>query len=303
MRRITFIACTMTIILMLGCFKTTQAQEFNATVSVLTPTIQLTNKDIFKNLEIQVKEFMNNKHWTTDNFSAAERIECSIQITINSYSGNDYTANIQVVSSRPVYGTNYNTTLFNFLDKNFIFNYKQFQALDYQENTYISELTSVLAYYSYIMLGFDYDSFSKYGGQNFFQKAQNIVNSATSSTGPGWSGMEKDDHNRYYLINNILDERFKPFREAFYNYHRLGLDYMAEDNEKGLNKIIESLATMAEMRNSSVSNFVLSLYFSAKSIELIDLFSSASSDKREKARDILVVADPLNAEKYNEKLK
>jgi hypothetical protein len=279
------------------------AQELNCTVNVLSPTIQLTNKEIFKNLEIQIKDFMNNRHWTNDNFSAGERIDCNLQITINSYSGNDYSATLQIVSSRPVYGTNYNSTLFNFLDKNFNFNYKQFQILEYQENSYSNELTAVLSYYAYIILGYDYESFSKYGGQQFFVKAQNIVNSAQSSSSTGWSAMEKDDHNRYFLANDMLDERAKPFREAFYKYHRLGMDFMSEDNEKALDRINESLNEISEAKKNYLSPFLIYLFLNAKSNELIDLFAQSPTEKRAKAKDLLVVLDPLNTEKYNDKLK
>jgi hypothetical protein len=280
------------------------AQELNCTVTVLSQQIQLTNKDIFKNMEIQIKEFMNGRHWTNDVFEPNERIDCNFQITLNSYVGNSFSGTLQIVASRPVYGTNYSSTLFNFLDKNFNIEYKQFQTLDYQENSYVNELTSTLAYYAYIVLGYDYNSFSKFGGQQFFQKAQNIVNSATSSSNvAAWSALVKDDRNRYYLISDILEERAKPFWESFYKYHRLGLDFMAEDNDKAINIVNECLTEMSETKSNLASPVVIYLFFSAKSNELIDLFAQAPSEKKDKAREQLVTLDPLNAEKYNDKLK
>ena len=294
------------VILCLGIFLfigKSMGQELNCQVSVSAPTIQLTNRDVFKNMETQIREFMNGRKWTNDVFAPAERIDCTIGIIISNYSGTNFSGTMQIVSSRPVYGTNYPTTVFNCLDKYFSVNYVQFQPFEYQENTYITEMTSILAYYAYIILGYDYDSFSKFGGTQFFQKAQSIVNSAQSSNVTGWSPQDKDDHNRYFLINELTDERFKPFREGLYNYHRMGLDNMAEDNGKGLDKILASLQAMNELHQSFTSSYVLNLYFMAKSSELIDLFAQAPSDKKSTARDLLTHLDPLNTDKYNEKLQ
>lgn len=279
------------------------AQEFNCQVGVSAPTITMTNKDIFKNMEQQIREFINNRHWTNDNFASNERIDCSISIIISGVSGSSYSGTIQVTSSRPVYGTNYTTTLFNCLDKNFNVNYIQFQPFDYSENMYTSELTAVLSYYAYIMLGYDYDSFSKYGGSLYFQKAQTIVNQAQSSNVMGWGSQEKDDHNRYYLANELTDDRFKPFHEAIYTYHRLGLDIMAQDNSKGLGNILNSLQEINDLRQTFTSAYTIKLFFLGKSNELIDLFASASSDKKSTARDLLKSLDPLNSDKYNDKLQ
>jgi hypothetical protein len=282
------------------------AQEFNCQVGVSAPTIQMTDKTIFKNMESQIREFMNTRHWTNDNFSSNERIDCSISIIIgssNGPSGPNFSGTMQIVSSRPVYGTNYTTTLFNCLDKNFNVSYIQFQPFEYVENTYTNELTSILAYYAYIMLGYDYDSFSKYGGSLYFQKAQSIVNSAQSSGVMGWSSQEKDDHNRYYLANELTDDRFKPFREAVYTYHRLGMDIMAQDNSKGLGNVLNSLQEISDLRQTFTNAYTIKLFFLGKSNELIDLFASASTDKKSTARDLLKTLDPLNSEKYNDKLQ
>ncbi len=280
-----------------------KAQEFNCNVSVSAPTIQLTNKDIFKNMESQIREFMNNRHWTNDNFAPNERIDCNISILFNSYNGSNFSGTFQVVSNRPVYGTNYNTTLFNCLDKNFNVSYVQFQPFQYEDNAYISEMTSILAYYAYIMLGYDYDSFSKLGGSIYFQKAQSIVNSAQGGGAVGWGAMEKDDHNRYFLANELTDDRFRPFREGIYDYHRLGLDNMSQDNTKGIDNIIKGLQLMNNVKQDFTSSYALSLFFFAKSNELIDLFASAPTDKKSTARDLLKSLDPLNTDKYNDKLQ
>ncbi len=280
-----------------------KAQEFNCSVSVTAPTLQLANRDLCKNMESQIKEFMNTRHWTNDNFSASERIDCSISIIIGGYNANNYSGTMQVVSSRPVYGTNYSTSLFNCLDKNFNVSYVIFQPFEYQENTYISEMTSILGYYAYIMLGYDYDSFSKFGGSLYFQKAQSIVNSAQGSGVVGWGSTEKDDHNRYFLANELNDDRFKSFHEAIYDYHRLGLDNMSQDNGKGTDNIIKSLQLLNEVKQNFNSSYSLNLFFLAKTNELIDLFASAPSDKKGTARDLLKSLDPLNTEKYNDKLQ
>ena len=282
------------------------AQEFNCQVGVSAPTIQMADKTIFKNMESQIRDFMNTRHWTGDNFTSNERIDCSISIIISSSSGPsgpNFSGTMQIVSSRPVYGTNYTTTLFNCLDKNFNINYIQFQPFEYSENTYTSEITAILAYYAYVMLGYDYDSFSKYGGSLYFQKAQNIVNGAQSSGVMGWGSLEKDDHNRYFLANELTDDRFKPLHEAIYTYHRLGLDIMAQDNSKGLGNILNSLQQISELRQNFTNAYTIKLFFLGKSNELIDIFASASSDKKSTARDLLKTLDPLNSEKYNDKLQ
>jgi len=281
------------------------AQEFNCQVGVSAPTVQMTDKTIFKNMEQQIREFMNTRHWTNDIFASNERIDCSISIIISSGSAGspNFSGTMQIVSSRPVYGTNYTTTLFNCLDRNFNISYIQFQPFEYSENTYTSEITAILAYYAYIMLGYDYDSFSKYGGTLYFQKAQNIVNGAQSSNVMGWGSLEKDDHNRYFLANELTDDRFKPFREAIYTYHRMGLDMMAQDNSKGLGNILNSLQEMSDLKQNFTNSYALKLFFLGKTNELIDLFASASSDKKTTARDLLKSLDPLNSEKYNDKLQ
>ena len=279
------------------------AQEFNCQVGVSAPTISMVDKTVFKNMEAQIREFINNRHWTNDNFASNERIDCSISIIISGVSGSSYSGTIQVTSSRPVYGTNYTTPIFNCLDRSFNVNYINFQPFDYSENMYTSEMTAVLSYYAYIMLGYDYDSFSKYGGSLYFQKAQNIVNQAQNSNMMGWGSQEKDDHNRYYLASELTDDRYKPFREAVYTYHRLGLDIMAQDNSKGLGNILNSLQSISELKQTFTNSYTIKLFFLGKSTELIDLFASASSDKKSTARDLLKSLDPLNSEKYNEKLQ
>lgn len=282
---------------------TLKAQELNCTVSVISPTVQMTNKDIFKAMETSIREFMNNRKWTTDNFSNNERIDCNMLINITGVNGNDFTGTIQVNASRPAYGTNYNSPTFNFIDKNFSVTYVQFQPMEYQEGTYVNELTAVLSYYAYIILGYDYDSFSKMGGSMYFQKANAIVNAAQTSSVTGWSAMDKNDRNRYFLVNELLDERYRSYREAMYTYHRLGLDNMAEDNELGLNKILECLTALETMRKTYPSSFLLQVFFETKANELMDLFSQAPTEQKTKARDILTTIDVINAQKYTDKLK
>ncbi|RYD76924.1 MAG: DUF4835 family protein [Sphingobacteriales bacterium] len=278
------------------------AQEFNCQVVVNSPTIQMSNKQVFTSLENSIKEFMNNRRWTNDNFEAGEKIDCNIVINITAVEGTNYTGTIQIQSGRPVYGTNYSSQLLNVLDKFFQFGYIEFQPLEFQEGIYNNELTAVLGYYAYMMLGYDYDSFSELGGSVYYQKAQAIVNSAQSSTSAGWSPVEKNG-NRYQIVNQILDERNKNLRKALYIYHRQGMDIMSSDMEKGLDHALDGLSNIQTVNKAIPNQYVVKLFFDAKARELADLFAQAGAKQKYAAKDMLIQMDLTNRTLYNDKLK
>ncbi|HUM46644.1 MAG TPA: DUF4835 family protein, partial [Chitinophagales bacterium] len=217
------------------------AQELNCTVKVITAQLQTADPKIFQTLQKSIYEFMNNRKWTNDNFSTNERIECSILINITQEISSDkFGAQITIQSNRPVFSSGYNSTVLKWADKDFQFQYAEYQPLEFNENTYLSSLTSVLAYYAYTIIGFDYDSFSPSGGTVYYQKAQNIVNAAQSTSEPGWKSYESI-RNRYWLINNLLNTKFENVRIAMYKYHREGLDKMFENPDQGRKAITESI--------------------------------------------------------------
>ena len=278
-------------------------QELNCEVTVLTPKIQQTNKQIFKSLETSIRDFMSNRQWTTDKFASGERIDCNITLTIESVNGSEMSGTMQILASRPVYGTNYNSVILNVLDKKIAFGYIEFQPLEYQDGSYVNELTSILAYYAYIILGYDYDSFSELGGTPWFQVAQTIVNAAQSSSALGWKAFEKQEDNRYKLIQEVLEPRYRDLRKAWYTYHRLGLDNMYENNELGLTTILDAITKMSEVNKSFPNTYFLKLFFDAKKQELIDLFAQAPTSQKVKAREMIVRMDVPNSPLYNDKLK
>jgi hypothetical protein len=246
---------------------------------------------------------MSNRRWTSDKFGPGERIDCNITITIQSANNGDMTGQMQIRSSRPAYGTNYNSIGVNILDRAVAFSYIEFQPMEYAEGSYLNELTALLSYYAYIIIGYDYDSFSELGGTQWFQRAQTIVNGAQASAATGWKAFEKQEDNRYKLVQELLDERYKNLRKAWYNYHRLGLDNMYENNELGLTTILNSITTMSEVNKTFPNTYYLKLFFDAKSKELIDLFSEAPASQKFKAREMFARMDVPNSSQYNSKLK
>lgn len=201
-----------------------KAQELNCQISVMTPQISGSDKSIYDKLQTDLRDFMNNKKWTNDEWLNQERIECSMVITISDRPSTDeFKASIQVQSRRPVYRSSYNSPMFNYQDNNFTFKYVQDQLIEFDESTINSNLTAVLAYYAYIIIGLDYDSFSPMGGTPYFAKAQNIVNNAQSLPDIGWKAFEST-RNRYWLAENLMNTSFQPLRNFMYTYHRLGFD-------------------------------------------------------------------------------
>lgn len=279
------------------------AQELNCNVSVISPTIQNTEKRIFETLQKDIREFMSTTAWTKDVFAIEERIECSILITVGERIGNNrFKATIQVQSSRPAYMTSYNSVMLNVNDQDFTFEYTENQPLQFQENQHISNLTSVLAFYAYMIIGMDYESFAPKGGEPHFQKAFQIVNNAQSEPEKGWKAFESS-RNRYWLIENMLNARYEPLREVIYKYHRKGLDVMQSDIETGRKAIFECLDPLKRLRLDQPNSYLLSVFFTAKVDEFVNVFKEAFPDIKTKAANDLMKMDPSNANKYQAIIK
>lgn len=283
-----------------------QAQELNCTVSVIAPTSQSsTAKATLKNLEGSIREFMSTKNWTEEKYQAGERIECQMLLNISTIdaNANTYTGTIQVTSNRPVFGSTYNVGVLNVLDKSLSFKYTDFQQLNYIEGNY-DDLTSILAFYAYTIIGMDYDTYIENGGTPYYNKAMAIVNSAQTSTITGWKSGEKNEKNRYMLVNELMDEqKGKIFRKCLYNYHRMGFDVMSEDVEKGREAISNSLASMEELYKANPFSYLLQAFFFCKKEELITVFGQASASEKTKVSALCQEMDPGNANKYAEKLR
>lgn len=274
------------------------AQEIQSNVVVNAQKLQDLDPSVPRNMETSIREFINNRKWTNDKFKQVERIDASFLITLNSRSQNSYSASIQISSSRPVYGTDYSTTMFVVNDEDFDFVYVDQQPLDFNIVSFQSNLTSVLAYYVYIILGVDYDSFSPEGGQDYFQTAFEIVNQAQSSGGGGWKAAD-GDNNRYWLIENLTNSVFRPFRSMLYQYHRLGLDQMKNDLPKGEDEVYKSIQSLLQVHKRRPSSFLLQVYFNAKSDELVKIFINSEPQIKSKIVPWLILIDPGNTKKYN----
>ncbi|MDF2448489.1 MAG: hypothetical protein K0R26_993 [Bacteroidota bacterium] len=275
------------------------AQELNCQVSVVSPQIQgTTEKQIFEQLQKSIFEFMNNTKWTKDNFTTAERIDCSILINVTQKAGtDDYRATIQIQSRRPVFKSSYFSPTFNYIDENFAFRYQQFQQLEFNLNTFSNNITSVLAYYAYIIIAHDYDSFSNLGGTEYFQKAQTIVSNAQSAAESGWKSFESNK-NRYWIAENALQPVFQPIRECMYKYHRLGLDIMNEKPDEGRKEILKSTELLLGVYRNRPASFIMELFFDAKTDELVNIFSKGFPDEKAKIVETLTTVDPANSTKY-----
>ena len=285
-------------ILIFFCVKNSFAQELNCQVSVLTPQIQASDKTIYEKLQTDLREFLNNRKWTTDEFLNQERIECSMVITISErISTDEFSASIQISSRRPVYHSSYNSTMFNHQDKDFNFRYVQDQTIEFDEGNVRSNLTAVLAYYAYIILGFDYDSFSPLGGSLYFSKAQDIANNAQNLPERGWKAFESS-RSRYWAVENLQNVVFRPLREASYTYHRLGLDKFEENFTDARAVMTESLKSLRKVYDDKPNSFLMQLFFTAKADEIVNIYTPATPSEKSDLVPILSQIDPANALKY-----
>jgi hypothetical protein len=279
------------------------AQEVKCRVSVNGTEIQGVDRTIFQEIGTTVQEFVNGRVWTKNVYGESERIEINYQIQITGVSGDNYQATLQVQSNRPVYGTSYSSLMFNFVDKNFQFAYTQGTVMDFSENTFTSNLSSVIAFYTYILIGLDYDSFSLNGGTEYFQKAEAIVNNAQGSEYSGWKSSEKSKDNRYWMAEGMLNASFAELRQASYFYHRQGFDVLSEKPEDGRTKINEAIGLIENVNKVKPGDFMIQLFFYAKSRELISFYGGVPDQEKTRIVPILKKLDISNATKYDELLK
>ncbi len=275
------------------------AQEFNARVVVDFSQINQgpTDKQLFTNLQTQIGEFLNNRKWTSDQFSPIERINVNISLIIDQRSNNKFAGKMQIQASRPVYNSSYNTVLFNFNDQDISFDYIEFQQMEFNDATFTDNITQIFAYYAYVILGFDYCSFEQDAGFTYFNKALNVLNNAQSSGGPGWRSNEKLT-NRYWYITNILNKTYAAVFSGLYKYHRLGLDKMYEDTNAGKTIILEALDMMNKSFQNKPGSIFQQTLMNTKSEELINIFKPASNAEKQKFLTLINSLDPTNGLKY-----
>lgn len=274
------------------------AQELNVRVTVMAPTVPNINKRNIEVLQNTIREFLNNNKWTNETYTPQERIETNFVITVTAWDGSaGYKAEAQIQSSRPVYGTAYNSTILNISDKDFDFNYNEGQSLDYSDQNFISNLSSLLGFYANTIIGLDKDSFSNLGGTPFYNKAQNILNLAQQSGNKGWKASD-GLRNRYWLNENLLNKSFEDLREFIFSYHYNGMDRLQEDMDKGSKKIISLLSGLTKMDRQKLGSIFPNVYFATKADEIVNLLSIGNPQERLKAYNLLVDIDPANINKY-----
>lgn len=273
------------------------AQELNCTVVVNAQQTGNENLQIFNNLEKQLTEFINNTKWTDRTFGPQELINCSMNIIISEYSGEFFRASIQVQSSRPVYGSSYSTPLYNFNDRDFSFEYLEFQNLIYNPTQYTSNLISVLAFHVYMILALDADSYAKNGGQTYYKQAQTILNYSQQENFKGWK-LEDGLQSRFVLIDNVLSTTFKEYRDIIYEYHRLGLDIMSEDTKDAKEQIANALVKFKAMNSRRPNSFLLRTFFDAKADEIVQIYSDGPQVNIANLKDILQKVAPTYSSKW-----
>jgi hypothetical protein len=275
------------------------AQELNCTVSVNANQIQTSDRGIFKDMENAIEQFMNGRKWTNDDFKSYEKINCSLLITIMKMpSVGNFSATVQVRSSRPVYNTNYPSLMFNFADRDWEFEYIESLPLEYNDNTYTTNLTSMLAVYAYLILGVDYDSFSELGGTPYYQRALNVVNNAQQSGRAGWQAIGSN-RSRYWIVENFNNPQMLDLRKAFYAYHRLGLDTFDKNPDKAREVILQGLRDVKKVRDVNPNSILVISFLDAKGKELANIFSAGNVQQRREAYDIITSIDPSNRSSYD----
>ena len=277
------------------------AQELRCNISLNTQQVQGSNRSITEALQTALYEFVNQRVWTNNVFSQEERIECTMMLNITSLVGNEFSGTITIQSRRPVYNSTHFSNIFNFQDKDLKFTYIEGDPLDFSEISYTSNLTSIIAYYIYIILGLDYDSFSPNGGTPYFQKAETIVTNAQQSSERGWKAYEGNFKNRYWFVQNILDDRYRPVREFSYKYYRLGLDRMSGSPNEARSDIADYLKLLQDVyrRKPDPYLFYLQTVIDANSTEWIDIFGNGTPDEKTRVVRILKEIDPANISKYD----
>lgn len=280
-------------------FTAAQAQQLNCVVTVNSDKLGNADNQTFKTLETALTEFMNNTDWTGQNILQQERINCSVFINLSSYSSDAFSGTIQIQSARPIFNSTYSSPIFNYNDKDVDFRYVAFENLTFNPNSYDSNLVSLLAFYSYVMIGLDGDSFKLEGGKASLDKALDVAIIAQQGGSKGWSQAD-GNQNRYFLINDLVSPSYKPFRAALYKYHYEGLDLMNQDLKAAKTAVKESIFTLGQLHQVRPNAFLTRVFFDAKSDEIISIFSGGPSISVADLIEQLNKVSPLNASKWGQ---
>lgn len=281
------------------------AQELNCRVNVLTPNIQGVDRSVFTQFQQDITQYINNRRWTNDRYDEYEKIKCSFTITITALPSSDrFEGTIQVQVIRPALNSTYETVIFNLMDKDFRVNYVPFQVLEYSENTYLNNLTSILNFYANLVLAADYDCMSLKAGSPYFERCRNIVNLANNSSEKGWRAADDgQNRNRYWFLENLTNNSYAAIHSILYKYHREGIDKMENDVNLGRSKILDTLLDLQKLFVQNPNLYFVQVFNETKSQELIGIFSKATPGEKQQFLRIMTQIDPSNLNNYNNILK
>ncbi len=278
------------------------SQELNALVTINTEKIQSSNKQVYTTLETALTEFINQKQWTDKKFKLQERINCAFTIIVNEQNGNNFSASLQIQATRPVYNSSYASPILNINDTNFNFRYNEFDPLIYNPNIYDSNLVSMIAFYAYMIIGVDADTFAEKGGQEYLKQAENAMLQAQSNGESGWQN-QIGEQNRFALIDSLLSEKFAPLRTIYYNYHRNGFDSMTNNLDEAKQAIERSVIDLDKLHNITVGNYMIRVFLDAKADEIVSVFSDGKPTRnQQKMLTVLQTISPTYENKW-EKIK
>ncbi|MEA1877452.1 MAG: DUF4835 family protein [Bacteroidota bacterium] len=275
------------------------AQELNCSVSVVSPQVQGSNKQVYDTMRKALYEFVNNTKWTDHIFKDEERIDCSLMFNITEQiSDDEFKGTLQIQARRTVYNSSYTTILLNYRDNDIQFRYVEFESLEFNEQAHTSNLIAIVAFYVNMILGLDYDTYSPEGGTLFYQRAEVIVNNAQNAQNAGWKAFE-GTKNRYWFVENMLNDKYSAMRSCLYRYHRLGLDRMSEVVDEGRGEISEAITELRPAYRQNSTAMIWQLFFTSKADEITQIFTQAFPDERSRIVIVLKEIDPANAGKWD----
>ena len=275
------------------------SQELNCIVKINSQSLTNSNQPVFKTLETSLNDFVNKTRWTNKKFKQNEKIDCTIFITVSSYGSDQFVATLQVGSSRPIFNSSYASPVLNFNDKDFNFKYVEFENLIFNPNSFDSNLVSVIAYYAYIIIGLDADTYELNSGKEYYEQAQGIVNGAQQSNYRGWSQNDGGNQNRFFLVNDLMSGTYDPIKSVLYDYHINGLDLMSENAAKGKEGVKQAVLNLEKMYAIRPNAFLTRIFFDAKSDEILSVFSGGPQIKITDLVDNLNRISPLNSSKWS----
>ncbi len=291
------------IIILILASTTCFSQELNCTITINASQIPTSDRGIFRDMKTALEQFMNSRKWTNDAYKIYEKINCKMLVTITKMPAiGNFMASVQIQSARPVFNSNYSTLVFNFADRDWEFEYVESTQLEFNDNNFNNNLTSMLAAYAYLIIGVDYDTFSELGGTPYFQKALNVVNNAQQSNRPGWQA-QGTNRTRYWIVENFNNSQMVDLRKALYSYHRLALDTFEKDPDKSRALILKGLKDIKKIRDINPLSVLVVSFFDAKSKELANLFSSGNIQVRREAYDVITAIDPSNRSAYEKMIQ